>query len=87
LEDTIMLPGHNPTHDNRALSSALLGAVMAATTLAAGCGTTALPCMQYQPQMVTRTVSMRGQGTFQVMEQAMVCTQRASSMEEGLIGP
>jgi hypothetical protein len=82
-----MLPRHNPNHGNRARSRALLGAVMAATTLAAGCGTSALPCMQYQPQMVTRTVSMRGYGAVQVTEQAMVCTHRAGSMEEGLIGP
>jgi hypothetical protein len=82
-----MLPGHFPIHGKRALSGAALGAIMAASMLVTGCGSTALPCMQYQPQTVTRMVSMRGYGVVQVTEQAMVCMQRADTMEGGLIGP
>ena len=82
-----MYPRHMSTHGKRALSSAILSASMAGATLTAGCASTDLPCMQYQPQMVTRFVSMRGHGAVQVTEEALVCTHRAGSMEEGAIGP
>ena len=82
-----MPPIPTPRRYRRALAGALLMAIVAAAALTAGCGSTALPCMQYQPQMVTRFVSMRGHGAVQVTEQAMVCTHRAGTMEEAAIGP
>ena len=82
-----MLPPHMSTHGKRALSSAILSASMASATLTAGCASSPLPCMQYQPQMVTRFVSMRGHGAVRVRERALVCTHRAGSIEEGAIGP
>lgn len=82
-----MLPTHTPAHACHVLSRTALGGILAAATLTVGCGSTTLPCMQYRPQMLTRTVMMRGYGAIRVTEQAMVCTHRASSMEEGLTGP
>lgn len=86
----MLLPGHILPLGRRALSRALFlalpGAFMAATMLTAGCASTALPCLQYEPHMVTRTVSMRGYGTFQVTEEALVCMHRANTMEGGLVG-
>jgi len=77
---------HIPVYGKRTLSCLLLGGILVAATLTTGCGSTAMPCMQYQPQTVTRTVMMRGYGSVQVTEQAMVCTHRASTMEEGIFG-
>jgi hypothetical protein len=58
---------------------------IAAVLLPLGAGTgcsSQLPCLQYQPQMVTRTVQMRGFGSVQVREQAMVCTARAQAADD-----
>lgn len=44
-----------------------------------GCSTQA-PCLSYQTQAFTRTVSMRGYGSIQVTEEARVCTERDYSL-------
>lgn len=81
-------PTRSPTrYAKRRIRSLALGAGLATTILTSGCASTALPCMQYQPQMVTRTVSLRGHGAVQITEESLVCTHRASSMADGLIGP
>lgn len=64
----------------------LLAATIAAPLLLGACGSQ-LPCMQYQPQTFTRTVSMRGHGMMQVTQEALVCTRRADLNDENLLGP
>jgi len=67
------------------LRSAIVAAALATTLLGSGCAAR-LPCLEYQPQMVTRTVTMRGHGYMQVRQEAMVCTVRARALEEHALG-
>ncbi len=55
----------------------VVAAVLGSTS---GCGTTA-PCLNYQPMMLTKTVSMRGHGVMRVTSEEMVCTERAEIIE------
>jgi hypothetical protein len=72
--------------ENRVSRRLLLAATIAAPSLLGACSTQ-LPCLQYQPQTFTRTVSMRGHGMMQVTQEALVCTRRADPDDENLLGP
>ena len=64
----------------------LLATALAAPALPGACSTQ-LPCLQYQPQTFTRIVTLRGHGSMQVTQEALVCTRRATLDDEGLLGP
>lgn len=73
-------------HGKRITRRILLAATIAAPSLLGACSSQ-LPCLEYQPQMFTRTVSMRGHGMMQVTQEALVCTRRADPHDENLLGP
>ena len=47
------------------------------SALLSGCSVTTAPCLQYTPQNLTRTVTLRGHGMVEVTEQTLICSQRA----------
>lgn len=65
---------------------AVAGALLGPGSLLGGCAAQ-LPCMQYEAQTFTRTISMRGYGTLQYDEERMVCTERAIGTEAEIFGP
>jgi hypothetical protein len=74
------------TYGTRVTRRLLLAATIVAPSLLGACSSQ-LPCLQYQPQTFTRTVSMRGHGMMQVTQEALVCTRRADLDDENLLGP
>ncbi|MEM1188838.1 MAG: hypothetical protein AAF933_06385 [Pseudomonadota bacterium] len=64
----------------------MAGALLGTGSLLGGCAAQ-LPCMHYEAQTFTRTISMRGYGTLQYDEERLVCTERATGTEAGIFGP
>lgn len=57
-------------------------AALSAVLTSSGCsnlGSNAAPCLSYSPQLVKRTVGMRGYGSVEITEEKYVCVARASS--------
>lgn len=57
-----------------------LAVTLAAVLALGGCSSQA-PCLQYSQQTHTRVISLRGHGTVQVREAALVCSLRAPDAE------
>ena len=57
------------------------GVLLLITLANAGCASVSTPCIEYATENFLRTVNMRGYGTVQYTEQALVCAAYAGLPE------